>query len=287
MKKLRKPDQDYDVWLHWDVTKRCNLDCEYCFGKITDPSVQVYSIDIERLMSTLDNSGKTFRISFTGGEPTMIPNFFEVVKAVTKNHYVSFNSNLITKNILRIAEVDPKKILHIHASFHFTELIQKTLMGRFISNFKFLQKNGFNIYNEAVAFPSVIDQLESIKQLLSDSGIKIGFGPFYGKFDGKIYPESYSEKELKMFNISSAELSSFFQEGNICNAGYNAAVVFSNGDVYPCHQIKRKIGNIYENINFDKNLVGCPSKKCGCPLNHYDNYLFEKALNIKGEPIPL
>ncbi|MCK5590766.1 MAG: hypothetical protein KAI72_02300, partial [Candidatus Pacebacteria bacterium] len=58
----------------------------------------------------------------------------------------------------------------------------------------------------------------------------------------------------------------------------NAAVVFSNGDVYPCHQIKNKIGNVYKEINFINEIINCPSKNCGCPLNKYDEYLFEKSL---------
>jgi len=281
LKKLKTNNQHYDVWLHWDVTKRCNLDCEYCFGKITDPKVKVNLIDIDKLTQTLDKTGKIFRVSFTGGEPTMIPNFIDAVKSITKKHYVSFNTNLITKNLLQIVdEVNPKKILHIHASLHYNELIKKSLLKIFISNFKTLRQNGFNIYAEAVAYPPIKDEVDEIKTVMKKEKIEIGFAPFYGKFEERFYPESYTESELRIFGLTIADIKCHTQKEALCNAGYNAAVVFSNGNVYPCHQIKEKIGNIYERINFSKGLIKCPSKRCGCPLNKYDEYLFDKSDTI-------
>ena len=279
MKKIRSNNQHYDAWLHWDVTKRCNLDCEYCFGKITDPSVKVNSIDIESLMTTIKATGKIFRISFTGGEPTMVPNFIQAVKAITEKHFVSFNTNLITKNLLKIiGKVDPKRILHIHASLHYDELTKNNLLATFINNFKLLQKNGFNIYAEAVAYPSLNNRVHELESFLKLSEIIFEYAPFYGKFENKIYPESYTKAELKLFNLSDEDIGNFIQKGEPCIAGYNAAVVFSNGDIYPCHQIKEKMGNIYNRINLYDELVHCSSKKCGCPLNIYDDYLFEKSI---------
>ncbi len=278
MKKSRNENQKYNAWLHWDVTKRCNLDCEYCFGKITDTSVKVHSIDIVKLISNLDKTGKTFRISFTGGEPTLVPNFIETCREVTAKHYIAFNSNLISKNIKKFSEViDKDRVLHIHASFHYDELLKKKLLNRFIENYNLLKSSGFNIYAEAVAHPMLKAKLNEIKDIAKKNSIDLTFAPFYGKFNKETYPESYSLEELELFRISKNEISCFTQKGDLCNAGYNVAVVFSNGNVYPCHQIKTKIGNIYGEFVFNNKLVNCPSKKCGCPLNKYDKYLFEKA----------
>ena len=284
MKKIRSNNQHYDAWLHWDATKRCNLDCEYCFGKITDPSVKVNSIDVEKLMITLDKTGKIFRISFTGGEPTMIPNFIEAVKVITDKHYVSLNTNLITKNLLAIiGNVNPKRILHIHASLHYDELVKKNLLDRFINNFKLFQKSGFNIYAEVVAYPSITKRLNELESMMKNAEIDFEYAPFYGKFEDRVYPESYTDPELKLFNLSTEDLGNYSQKGELCNAGYNSAVVFSNGNVYPCHQIKEKMGNIYDQINFNESFVNCPSKRCGCPLNKYDKYLFEKCSDKFGK----
>lgn len=285
MKILRNENQNYNAWLHWDVTKRCNLDCEYCFGKITDTSIKVHAIEIDKLLSTLNKTDKTFRLSFTGGEPTMVPNFVEACKAISAKHYISFNSNLISKNITTFAhEINPDRVLHIHASFHYDELLRKNLLEKFVVNYNLLRDTGFNIYAEAVAYPEFKSDLLSIKNFATKHSINLSFAPFYGNYDGSVYPESYSDEDLELFSISKNDISSYAQKGEICNAGHNVAVVFSNGNVYPCHQIKTKIGNIYEGIDFNTSLVNCPSKKCGCPLNKYDEYLFNKVLDSKSEP---
>jgi MoaA/NifB/PqqE/SkfB family radical SAM enzyme len=277
MKILRTTNQTYNAWLHWDVTKRCNLDCEYCFGKITDASVKVHSIDIPRLLFTLEKTEKTFRISFTGGEPTLVPNFIEACRAISEKHYISFNTNLISKNIKQFAElINPNRVLHIHASLHYSELLKNNLLDRFIQNYKLLEDAGFNIYTEVVAYPKMIDKIEELFQFAKQNSLKLFFAPYYGMLDGKEYPFAYTKNELVKFNILQKEISCFTQKGELCNAGYSAAVVFSNGNVYPCHQIKTKTGNIYEGIEFSSELTKCPSKKCGCPLNKYDEYLFSK-----------
>ena len=91
----------------------------------SDTSIKVHPIKIKNLISTINSTAKTFRISFTGGEPTLIPNFVEACRAITQKHYISFNSNLISKNIKRfIEEIEPERVLHIHASFHYDELIE-------------------------------------------------------------------------------------------------------------------------------------------------------------------
>ena len=275
MKLLRNENQNYDSWLHWDVTKRCNLDCEYCFGKITDTSIKINLIKTDKLLETLDKNGGVFRISFTGGEPTLIPNFVEACKLITEKHYLSFNSNLISNNIEKFAlKINPNRILHIHASFHYDELLKKKLLDKFTQNYNLLKNMNFNIYAETVAYPKFLNRIKIISKFAKDNLIDLTFAPFYGNFEGKIYPESYSILEYNLFGISKSEISCYAQKGNICNAGFNAAVIFSNGNIYPCHQIKTKIGNIYDYFSFADELVKCPSKKCGCPLNKYDNYLF-------------
>lgn len=277
MKKLKEKKQKYNAWLHWDVTKRCNIDCEYCFGKITNVNVKVHSIKIKEFLTTLDKTNLTFRISFTGGEPTLVPNFIETCIAVTEKHFISFNSNLISKNIGVFAkDVDVNRVLHIHASFHYEELFEKNLLKRFAKNYNLLKNAGFHIYAEAVAYPKLIDKLDVIKKFANDNSINLTFAPFLGNYKREVFPENYTSQDLELFEIDQSEISCFSQKGELCNAGYNVAVVFSNGNVYPCHQIKTKIGNIYEGIDFTNEMVQCPSKKCGCPLNKYDDYLFKQ-----------
>ena len=239
-------------------------------------------IDIDKLINTLDKTGKVFRVSFTGGEPFLIPNIIEVCIELTRKHYVSFNTNLVLPVMREFAEVIiPDRVLNVHASLHFEELEKKNLFESYISNFKLLAGKGFNIYAEAVAWPGSDVIAGNYRKLLAGHGIEFSFAPYIGKLNDSEFPDSYKAEDFTNYNLNKEQIKWFRQKGEVCNAAFNAGVVFSNGDIYPCFQIKEKMGNVYEDINFNSELTICPAKRCACPLNKYDEYLFSKASNIK------
>ncbi|MBI9072795.1 MAG: radical SAM protein [Melioribacteraceae bacterium] len=270
--------QDYDVWLQWNVTSVCNLQCEYCFSPAHRNKLVPFLINIKELLSTLKKSEKTFRIGFTGGEPFLVPNFIEACKEITKCHFISVNTNLILNKISEfVNEIDPARVLFIHASLHYEELIKKNLLEKFHKNYQLLKEAGFNIYAEGVAYPGLANMIGEIKHFVESNKIKFEFASFYGKYNNKDYPESYTDEEVNKFNLDEHELKKYNQDNRICNAGCNAAVVFANGNVKSCFQIKDDLGNIYNEIKFKSDTIICSFKKCGCPLNEYDQNLLNKS----------
>jgi len=268
---------EYDTWIHWNVSGKCNFDCEYCFGHSASGLQKVNCIGIDKLLTTLDKTGRIFRISFTGGEPFLVPNFIEACEAITQRHFISINTHLSSNKITEFANcISPERVLFIQASLHFAELERKNLMNKYIHNYQLLKKLKFNIFAEAVAYPPIIKKLDYYRNYIANEEIDFTFGAFTGMYNGKKYPESYSENELKIFNLNKNEQNKFYQKGNICNAGYSVFAAFSNGNVFPCFQIKEKVGNIYTGIKFSESPITCPAKYCGCPLNVYDEYLFGK-----------
>jgi MoaA/NifB/PqqE/SkfB family radical SAM enzyme len=278
MERVRNKNQNYDAWLHWNVSSQCNFSCDYCFGKTSPNGTSIFSIDSIKLMNTLHDTGKIFRISFTGGEPFLIPNIIETSQQITKKHFISFNTNLVSPKIQEFSKVIfPERVLNIHASLHFNELIDKKLLSRFIENFHLLNSRDFNIYAEAIADPADLEKIDYYRSLMLKEGIKFTFAPFYGKHKNKFYPQSYTSEEMKLFSISSEHIEAFNQKGSKCIAGFNAAVVSPKGNISPCFQIQQPLGNIYESITFNENTLYCPSNNCACPLNYYDSYLFNKS----------
>jgi len=76
----RWPHQD-SIKIEWNLGKRCNYDCSYCPASIHDNTSP--HTDIEILKATVDKLmtlGKSIRLSFTGGEPTVHPKFREIVQ---------------------------------------------------------------------------------------------------------------------------------------------------------------------------------------------------------------
>lgn len=273
---------NYDAWLHWGVTSRCTLNCDYCFDfdSVAKRYGKVLKIDIPAVIKTLNKTNKIFRISFVGGEPFLIPNMVEACVEITEKHYISFNTNLTSARIEEFSEkINPEKVFNIHASLHIKELEKVNLLDRYINNFLSCKEKGFNIFAIEIAHPSLLNEVEKYKEFFQRKMIDISFSHFIGEYNGKKYPESHTNEEIGIFGLNKQNTEIHNQKGKVCNAGYNIGLVHPNGDIIRCSQINDKLGNIYEKVTFKDKLIECPIEFCGCPLKSYDEHLFKKALN--------
>jgi MoaA/NifB/PqqE/SkfB family radical SAM enzyme len=230
-------------------------------------------------MRMLNQTDRTYRITFTGGgEPFLVPNIIEGCKEITQKHFISINTNLTLPRISEFSkEIDPERVLFILASLHIKELERLNLLKKYINNYRLCKDKGFNIIAAAVGHPSLLDEITKYKRFFQEEGIHFHFDPFIGRYNEKTYPDSYTEKEIEIFGIDINQIEQFRQKGRLCNVGYNVADVSPNGNVTPCVRIRKSIGNVYQNVEFNSKLIRCPFEFCGSPLNIYDPYLLKKA----------
>ena len=279
------PAGKYDAWLHWYVTMRCFLDCEYCGTNNSGIRFKgdVAPIQIDRLMQALEATGLVFRISFTGGgEPFMVPNLREACQALVGKHFISFNSNLVHKSVGPFFSVmAPDRILQVHASCHIKALERAGLLDLFADNYRLCQQRGIPIHAEEVGHPSLIPEADNYRELFRAKGVALHFGAYAGPYQGKNYPDAYTDGELKVLGLEkTARTAHETHRGSrvfMCNAGYNVAIVQPNGDIFPCDHIRKRMGNIYEKIEFAPRMRACPVAWCTCPLFDYDPMLFTAA----------
>ena len=89
---------------HIDVTNRCNLSCLHCVNDSGECYPDELTTDeIFSLIDTLSRMGVHI-MTFSGGEPLMHPDFFEIVKYARKapmTVYVFTNGTLITEDITK------------------------------------------------------------------------------------------------------------------------------------------------------------------------------------------
>lgn len=280
---MDRENNKYDAWLHWDLLKKCNLNCVYCFDAETNrEAARIPNIDIRSLISTLEKTDKIFKIFFTGGgEPLLVPNLIEACVKITQKHFIALTTNLTSMKIKEFAEkINPGKVTHIIGSAHIKELERKQLLNTYVDHFLLLKEKGFNIKAVAVAYPPLIKAARRYKQFFSKKGISLGFRQFIGEYKGKRYPDSYTEHERETFGLDNNI--NFHQHKRICTAGYNVASVNPKGDIHVCQFVKSKIGNIYKKIELKNNLMLCPLKFCSCPFNEYDPHLLERAIKECG-----
>jgi len=121
----------------WDLTRRCNYNCSYCWPYVHNKTEKFLPIDViletcERLIYEWGGS-ETIRFNFGGGEPTLHPNFIDILKYLKeKGQWI-----LVTTNASRSPNFWKKAIKYINSvnlSAHF-EFINKAI---FLENLKIM-----------------------------------------------------------------------------------------------------------------------------------------------------
>jgi MoaA/NifB/PqqE/SkfB family radical SAM enzyme len=111
------------IKIEWNLGKRCNYDCSYCPTIIHDNHSP--HTDINILKAAVDKLPANSRISFTGGEPTVHPDFEELIQHCIKRD-ISWLS--VTTNGTRSLQYYYKLPVHHYVfSLHFENNWQKVL----------------------------------------------------------------------------------------------------------------------------------------------------------------
>ncbi|MAI03541.1 MAG: hypothetical protein CMQ75_03315 [Gammaproteobacteria bacterium] len=82
----------------WDIGKRCNYNCNYCWPDVHSPTASHHDfVAIKKTITYIIKNWskeKEIRWSFGGGEPTLHPNFLDIVKFLKeKNQWVMLTTN--------------------------------------------------------------------------------------------------------------------------------------------------------------------------------------------------
>jgi len=277
----------YNAQLDMLISNTCNFACKYCMSWSHLNKRKTESINIPKFLNVLEDTGKTFNINFCGyGDPFLIPNLVEACSALTKKHYVSVVTNMVSPKIKEFSEqINPQRVIKLTGSAHIKELERLNLTAKYFYNLSLLKNKGFSTASTVVAGPSLINEVKKYKINFASRGVHLEFNPYYGINDNKIYPDSYTRKERKIIDtlpVTNTQAKAYYTYKKPCDAGYSSASVFPNGDVKICGQVNEKIGNIYQKISFNSKLKICPCKKCPCPPLLTRPLLFEQSLKEAG-----
>lgn len=280
----RKPEKEYDIAFHWNVTNTCNFNCPQCAGNAVklEGAYAPETMDIPALKRFLKKLDRTAEFIFTGGEPLLVKNIIDAFTVITKKHYLALITNLSSPRVKELAKkVKSERVAFIKASAHLLELERLQLFDQFFTNYHLLKENGFTVHIAEVAYPFILDKVEFYKKKFEEQGINLEFQAFRGTWRQKSYPEAYSEDERRIFNLDKEiqvyRTDIYHHQGEWCNAGFNVAIIDPQGKIFPCFMIFEKLGSIHEGMNFHDALMKCPLDYCDCPVKVMDPDLFDKA----------
>jgi MoaA/NifB/PqqE/SkfB family radical SAM enzyme len=276
----------------WVLNHRCNFTCEYCFYTIEHlskehPDCGKYSP--EHIAQCFDKTEKEWYIYLNGGEPFLFPKFVEMCSHLTRNHYISINTNVSTSNCLDFADrINPEKVYSIEASLHILEREKRNNLKKYIKYFLNFQEKGFPIQVVYVTYPNLFDRIEDDIKMLKQEGIQIiNLKTFRGYYKSNYYPKAYTANQRELmakYALDKNEIYimeeslSFF--GKKCGAGLDYFLMDATGVVRRCSSSAKSYGNFFEgNFKIDEKARPCPFIQCSCPYEGM-NRTSEKNDNI-------
>jgi len=257
------------------LTGRCNLKCKYCYSNSDNKNaLQLDKSTIIKLFDELEELGVQI-IAFSGGEPLLHKDFFEIAKFAAKKFnivFLSTNGYFITNAIAkRIAESGIKNVqvsIDGKKSTHNQLRGNKNSFKNAVDAVKYLRNHNVDVTITPTFqknnFKEILYLWNLAKRLNCDLAVKrpiiTGRATIQSNINAQTYKKLYNfaivqnKKNMhsKIFMHCDPLRILYLDKKNIdltrlngCIAGFGLIYIRYNGDVYPCSKLPLKIGNIY------------------------------------------
>lgn len=185
--------------VNWLLGRYCNYNCSYCWPYAHTRKKDHRDINtIKRIIDSIFEQARErgfdrFSFSFSGGEPTLHPNFIDIVKHIKTEKISKIN---LTSNCSRSISWYEKLIPYLNdfsvtASFHH-EFANKE---EFLKKIKFLKEHGARAQINIVLLNENFDlQVENAKYFY-DNGISVQAKVQIDYIDGKTYEREYTDEQ--------------------------------------------------------------------------------------------
>ena len=246
----------------------CNYDCPYCpFAKHKD-SRETLATDATQLSRFInfirEQKHITFRLFFTPwGEALIRPHY---QKAITQLSHldnvekVAIQTNLSCR-LHWLNNADKTKIA-LWTTYHPGQVDRNTFIGQC----RQLDKMGVAYSVGVVGFKETIEEIETLRKILPEE--KYLWVNALKKKD-----DYYTEEEkARLIAIDPHVTNNMIHHkslGKNCRTGHTVISVDGEGNIYRCHFIKEKLGNLYEHdLKTILQPRTCTNTTCGCHIGY-------------------
>jgi len=275
----------YRIFWNWELTHDCNYRCSYCETWRDDVKTPEYVEPSEwkEIWDRIFDIYYTCLVRFSGGEPSVYPGFIDIVSAVAEKHSVDITTNLSFDVKEFVKKVTPGNVA-VSASFHseFNDIHD------FLERVLYLHNNGIISTICYVAYPPHLDRLQHYKSVVEEKNIMFKFLPFTGEYNGKKYPEEYTDEEKALMedtahaakDETARELNTNWYEWNaekrdseegvqkteLCRMGQMYAMIHTDGHVTRCCGAGSQVlGNIRDkDFRLLEDPMPCDVEHCPC-----------------------
>lgn len=248
----------------WDLCSTCNYRCPYCgvWEKHPEKDMCLSAEQWAEFWHRLYLKYGSMHMFVSGGEPSTYPEFFKLVRLLTKEHSLEICTNL-SWDVGQLVPEIPAGTLKIAPTFHptfagFAEFFAKAVKVReYLPNYQ--------VYY--VAHPGQIKEMPQRSRLFKEQGIKLIPLPLRGAgFVLNSEEEKRIVEEVSPYKGDKIEyqLQRISPRGKNCRAGQHYAVLRTNGTVDRCSQYSDgSVGKITdEGFALWDNPVPCDKEYC-------------------------
>lgn len=288
------PHQD-QLKVEWNIGKRCNLDCGYCPASIHDNYSPHTPIDIlERTVDKLCEIGKPLRISLTGGEPAVHPDFEDFLEYLKRKNVFWVN---LTTNGTRTARWYLENEMfynHLVFSLHFDNIGWSRVLQTIN---QFYDNTDRDFFVNVMAHHEHMDVVRRVVKGFKEKGIKFAIRRIrWTEGDHNVFDDMrYDGKDLEWILSEDATVKpncriddnevihandviklhkNIFKDWS-CNAGLESLMINWDGDVHRATcRVGGSLGNIYTGtFTIPTDSIICTRDTCTCaadiPLTKY------------------
>lgn len=259
-----------------ELTYRCNLNCYFCYNDRMQTGTPLSLEEYVRFFHDLKDLG-TFELTFSGGEPLLHPDFFELGRVARQLGFalrVKTNGIALEEAVAErlLNEVDPFIVeISLHGARPATYERQTRVsgsFGRLMANLQSLRKLGVRAQLNATLTAWNEAEWEEMISLAEALGMRIQIDPnVTPRDDGSPEPLCISaslqasERVLRIYQKaldvapSHPDRDAAGVQGPVvvtparrkfCGAGSLGVAVDPWGNVYPCVQWRTPAGNLHE-----------------------------------------
>lgn len=252
-----------------EVRNPCNYRCFYCVAEgHNNTPVQRFDLGkIEAIYQTIEEDVIVTALECGGGEPTVHPQFAELVRLASKYGVVSFPSNN-SQNPARWLPEETATRLMMRSCLH-PEAEEK--IDRFIANARYVLDRGVKFTCQFIAHPTRIASIPRYRALFAEHKIPFTPIPYIGEYEGRSYPHAHSDADRALIGLEDGNRHWTHQvqpttnrirnfRGIPCVAGWRSLYIAKEGTLRRC---------LYDGRPLQQRATQsepCRVKQCGCGL---------------------
>jgi MoaA/NifB/PqqE/SkfB family radical SAM enzyme len=273
------------VKIEWNLGKRCNYNCSYCPSEIHDnTSAHIELLVLQRAIDEISKLQNP-RISFTGGEPTVHPQFNKILDYARKKvKWISVTTNgTRTKDFYKnlCKEYLDYLVFSLHFEYNWERVIE-TILNTAIPSYK------NKILVHVMFFPGKLLEVKQAIEHLSKHEIKFALRPIRWTETHDIFDDTsrYSTEEREFLktanhnpppntlidktvecNVNDLLVNKTNQfSGWACRAGLESLMINWDGEVHRATcRVGGSLGNIYtQSFSIPTKEIICTREWCTC-----------------------